>query len=806
MRGMPSRANQRAGERTASRSLRTSLAWAGLLALAVLFVVAWVTSRVLGFGAWYPRKAAVIFGAVLAIVLARISDHPFSRFGAANYLTLGRAALMALLAAALGERIYYNAAFAAACVAGLMPMLDGVDGRLARRHGTQSAFGARFDMEIDSLHVLTMSALLWQFGKAGIWIWIGGLLRYAFVAAGWLLPWMAAELRPTLRGRVITIVHMTTVSVALAPFVPVSISVIATALSTVALIWSFGVDIGRLWRGEGAMVPRPDPERTLLRSATLTAAFFVLSHLWTLPLAYKAYAWSHLATVSLEVTAIVALLAMMPRLRHGRAAVVTAAVLAVATMIVTTLRVAELGFQESLGRALNPVLDIYLLDSLALLLTETLGTPLGQLSVAVLALAPLLVGAVAFIAVRASQRALEVRVVRFGTLAAAIGLAGVFVAHRAAGAEGGSFVGNDATVTLLQHVTAAQETTRGIEALRVEMADDRFRDVPADRMLARLGGVDVLLIFIEAYGRAAIDLPYYTDKVVPVLTDFEAKLTEHGLSSVSGFLTSPTVGGQSWLPSGTFVSGLWLADQGRYDIAMQSDWLTLTRAFNRAGYRTVALKPAITAPWPEGERFGFSRLYVAADLGYAGKPYNWVTMPDQYTLSALERAERQGAARQPLFAEVSLISSHAPWTPVAQVLDDWNSIGDGRVFSTWADTGDPPHVVWSDPALVRVWYPRTIDYVLRVLASYATTFVDDRTLVMLVGDHQPSPVATGGDVGHDVPIHVISGDPSLLEPFKAWGLVPGMRPSPDRPVRRMDTFRNFFLDAFQAPVAETAAH
>jgi hypothetical protein len=103
-----------------------------------------------------------------------------------------------------------------------------------------------------------------------------------------------------------------------------------------------------------------------------------------------------------------------------------------------------------------------------------------------------------------------------------------------------------------------------------------------------------------------------------------------------------------------------------------------------------------------------------------------------------------------------------------------------------------------------VWYPRTIDYVLRVLASYSANFVDDRTLVMLVGDHQPSPVATGGDVGHDVPIHVISGDPALLEPFKAWGLVPGMRPSPEPPVRRMDAFRNFFLEAFHARGA--AAH
>ena len=66
--------------------------------------------------------------------------------------------------------------------------------------------------------------------------------------------------------------------------------------------------------------------------------------------------------------------------------------------------------------------------------------------------------------------------------------------------------------------------------------------------------------------------------------------------------------------------------------------LTLTRAFAEAGYRTVALKPAITRPWPEGDRLGFAQIYAAADLGYAGKPYNWVTMPDQYTLAVARTA------------------------------------------------------------------------------------------------------------------------------------------------------------------------
>ncbi|MGH6917546.1 MAG: hypothetical protein ACREJ0_07560, partial [Geminicoccaceae bacterium] len=165
-----------------------------------------------------------------------------------------------------------------------------------------------------------------------------------------------------------------------------------------------------------------------------------------------------------------------------------------------------------------------------------------------------------------------------------------------------------------------------------------------------------------------------------------------------------------------------------------------------------------------------------------------------YTLSVLERRERNRHVR-PLFAEVSLISSHAPWTPIPPVLEDWSVIGDGAVFSRWAQDGDPPEVVWRDPERVRHQYTLAIDYVLGVLASYASRFVDERTLMIVVGDHQPAPLITGEDAGRDVPIHVIAGDPELLAPFRDWGLAAGMRPTGDS-IGRMDRFRDRFLATF----------
>ena len=92
-----------------------------------------------------------------------------------------------------------------------------------------------------------------------------------------------------------------------------------------------------------------------------------------------------------------------------------------------------------------------------------------------------------------------------------------------------------------------------------------------------------------------------------------------------------------------------------------------------------------------------------------------------------------------------------------------------------------------------------------MLASYAANFVDARTLLILVGDHQPAPLITGEDASRDVPIHVISGDPDLLAPFLAWGFGPGMRPPAGAPPRRMDAFRDFFLAAFSASPVDPAA-
>ena len=228
--------------------LRTSVIRASLLGLLLVIAGGWAMRAWLPLGVWYPGKVALVFAAMMTAAFWLIgAHHPYDRFGPANQVTMVRAMLMALIASFIGEPVVPLVAATATTVAVVVAMLDGVDGWLARRSRMASAFGARFDVETDALFVMAMSFLVWQHGKAGAWVLLGGM-RYIFVMAGWFLRWMTRPLTPTRRAKAISVCHMAAVSIALAPIVPAPLSamVVATALS--ALSWSFAVDVRRLWR------------------------------------------------------------------------------------------------------------------------------------------------------------------------------------------------------------------------------------------------------------------------------------------------------------------------------------------------------------------------------------------------------------------------------------------------------------------------------------------------------------------------------------------------------------------------------
>jgi hypothetical protein len=209
--------------------------------------------------------------------------------------------------------------------------------------------------------------------------------------------------------------------------------------------------------------------------------------------------------------------------------------------------------------------------------------------------------------------------------------------------------------------------------------------------------------------------------------------------------------------------------------------------------------PAITMAWPEGARKGFDRILAAADLGYRGLPFNWVTMPDQFTLAAFDRLLRKAEGRTGrMFAQVVLISSHAPWVPVPRLID-WEAVGDGTVFNAMAMEGDPPDVVWRDRDRVRDQYRQAVGYALEAAFGWAARTAEEMPLILVVGDHQAAGFVAQEE-RLDVPIHVI-GPAALVERAAEWGFAPGLIPPETQVALPMEAMRDLFVKAYSSGAA-----
>lgn len=197
----------------------------------------------------YLVTVAMCLAAIAAIVIpGRKRHHPFPRFGPANQVTMTRAVLVALILGFIGEAPSAAAATAIVSMSLIATGLDGVDGWLARRTRLASAFGARFDLEVDALLILGLAILVWRYDRAGAWIVWSGLLRYLFVAAGRVLPWMTHPLPPSLRRQALCVVQIGGLILAMAPIVPRPLAAPLLAIALVGLVYSFLVDTVWLWR------------------------------------------------------------------------------------------------------------------------------------------------------------------------------------------------------------------------------------------------------------------------------------------------------------------------------------------------------------------------------------------------------------------------------------------------------------------------------------------------------------------------------------------------------------------------------
>src|SRR5262249_2327932 len=218
------------------RASAVSTQLVGLFAVASLAAAA---RTGLPLGHLHAVKAPAVFAVSMVVALGFLHEHhPFARFGPANQVTTIRALVVALILGLVGELRTPALAATAAAASGVVTMLDSVDGWLARRHQMASAYGARFDMEVDALLILALPILAWRFDKAGVWVIASGAMRYAFVAAGAWWTWLQAPLPPSRRRQAVCVVQVAALTIALVPLIVPPLSTAITACALAALVCS----------------------------------------------------------------------------------------------------------------------------------------------------------------------------------------------------------------------------------------------------------------------------------------------------------------------------------------------------------------------------------------------------------------------------------------------------------------------------------------------------------------------------------------------------------------------------------------
>ena len=479
----------------------------------------------------------------------------------------------------------------------------------------------------------------------------------------------------------------------------------------------------------------------------------------------------------------------------GRWKRIAAGVLGGGLALLTIEKFIDMGFHATLSRPFDPVLDWVLFDDAQSFLEDSAGRSgaIGAL-IAVILLVLAVLALMSLAAIRITKVADRHRRASFGT--ALTGTA-VWVVLLVLGVQVFGTIPVAARSSAMYVWDRAKMIKGGLrdeKAFEKLAATDAFAGVPGDQLLTGLRGKDVMVFFVESYGRSAIEDPALNPGTTEVLAEGTATLKRAGYTSKSGWLGSPTAGGGSWLAHSTLLSGLWIDKQNRYRNLTSSNRLTLTSAFKKAGFDTMSVMPGATRAWPEGNFYGYDKVYDSRNTGYQGPAFSWAPQPDQYTLSWFEK-NVHGPAHDPMFVEMPLVSSHTPWAPLPQFID-WDDVGDGSVYKQIQAEGKKPRQVWKDPVKLRREYARSIQYTLTTVVSWLELYGNENTVMVFLGDHQPSPLIVGDGASHDVPITILAKDKTVMAKTSSWGWTDGIKPDPKAPVWPMDQFRDRFMTTF----------
>ena len=763
----------------------------GGIATPVLLVTLWLTTD-LSIAGWIVGLAVGWTATALLAV-----GHVRSREPAiqpADWITLVRALLTAGVAALVADSFVRPEHVTTLVVLATVAIaLDAVDGQVARRIGTATALGTRFDGEVDAFLILVLSVAVSR--DFGGWVIAIGAMRYAFLVAGWLVPWLAAQLPPRYWRKVVAAVQAIVLTVAASGVLPRPVGIIAVLVALVLLAESFGRDVVWLYRtGAGPS------SRKVVRRATAVIAVAVVWVVLVAPDRLERLTPVQFIRVPIEALVLVALALVLPR----RPRLVVARIAGIAFGVFTIVKLLDVVFFQELGRPFNPVIDWGNLGPGVGVVRDSLGTAAtyAALIVAMIGLALI----VAFITV-AAVRVCNVAARHRRGSAAGVAVLGVVWGVSAALAlqvgQGATIASAATTDLAVAQVRDAKASVRDQQRFEQNIHDaDPYARIPASKLVTELRGKDVIIAFVESYGQVAVQGTSFSPGVDAVLQSGNAQLAQAGYSAQSAWLTSPTFGGISWLAHSTLQSGLWINNQQRYNQLVASNRFTLSDAFKDAGWRTVSDIPEDDAAWPPGTSFyHYDKLYDRRNVGYHGPIFTYAAVPDQFSLAAFQRLELT-PGHAPVMVEIDLVSSHIPWTPLPHMVP-WDQLGDGRIFDRMPAQGLTPTVAWRNTDTVRKLYGQSIQYSMTALISWITQLHDNNLVLVVLGDHQPQTTVSGAGANHQVPISIIAHDQSVLADISSWHWQYGLQPNSDAPVWPMDAFRNRFLDAY-SPTSATA--
>ena len=348
---------------------------------------------------------------------------------------------------------------------------------------------------------------------------------------------------------------------------------------------------------------------------------------------------------------------------------------------------------------------------------------------------------------------------------------------------------------LLASAASSQRIARALPATTV--VDGALASANS-RALERLQGRDVYLVFLESVGAVVYDDERAVRLLGPARERLAGDIAAAGLQVVSAFVRSPTIGGGSDLAHVSLLAGMDLADPRRHDLLLTTTRPSLISVFRSHGYQTFGMYSSVFWDWPERAWYGYDVYVEGRTLDYRGPTLgNWWRVPDQFAFARFEQLYPRVPPAPPRVVLGGRQKTHHPVGPVAP-----KQPGRQRLLGEWPfDDADAARALavpvdWLDmtPA-----YLRLVEYTYRWIGGYLRLPPSRDTVYVLLGDHQPTANVSGEGASWDVPVHIISRDPQLLERFVAQGFAAGLEP-PRTPLGGMHELTAMLLRAF-GPVA-----